>query len=745
MTELSNRALFLALGVILTTVRPPMAQQQSIEAARARIQRLVDEITALAKSEVRSEEFYAQYLQRVVAACDGKGGAVWLVGQKNADGKNELQLASEVDLASSLFQSDEQQRGVLLRAVTEVVQTKKPLVLSAESRAGEKPDQQPGSLEAQLAQMGAGKPEQGKDSPSPNRTPYPFVHVPLLLKDQILGVLQVWLQPYVARDNYAEFATFLAQLAAHVETYFQSRQVGNLVMEGQRLQHLLKYSTDISGSLDPLEVCRLASNYARDLLGSERCAVLRLRGSGWEMMAISGQEVVERRSSMVKTITAFVDGHTPRIPMPMPVTEGQPPQFGPWVIALSKKELLALTEAGTVAPPERSIVIHPHGPTDAADVAYFENSQVGSALIVQILDGEKVVIGALLAESTTEGAFDPQAGSKAAPSSHKLGEWLATSTGKAMRGAMDYQELPGLFATRRLRELKRALTGTRRAWNTFKLIFWLALIGGVLLFPWMEEVESDCTLVPKKRVKIVPEVSGRVERVFVREGDVVKKGQELAKLDTRQLDAELENVRKQKLGSTLEAQAERGLGTEAKAQIAEKRAEGYGIVEAKLQADILAATLRSPMDGVVMTKDIELTQGLYLQAGGDFAVVGSTDAWDMLVHLNEKQIGRVEELQAEKKNVPVDFILYSHNTYELKAAFKDRRQLSQLAYPHERESAMKENAFILTLPDVEMPAEIRAALRPDLTGRASIKLGRNPLVMIWGRSIAKWVRLKWVW
>ena len=162
-------------------------------------------------------------------------------------------------------------------------------------------------------------------------------------------------------------------------------------------------------------------------------------------------------------------------------------------------------------------------------------------------------------------------------------------------------------------------------------------------------------------------------------------------------------------------------------------------------ADIQAATLRSPIDGVVMTKDIELMHGLYLQAGGDFAIVGSTDAWDMLVHLNEKQIGRVEALQKDKKTVPVDFILYSHNRHELQAPFKDRSQLSQLAYPHERESAVKENAFILTLPNVEMPTEIRSALRPDLTGRASIKLGRKPLVFIWGRSIAQWVRLKWVW
>ena len=51
-----------------------MAQEQTIEAARNRIQRLVDEIVALTKRDLRSEEFFQEYLNRVVQACDGKGG-----------------------------------------------------------------------------------------------------------------------------------------------------------------------------------------------------------------------------------------------------------------------------------------------------------------------------------------------------------------------------------------------------------------------------------------------------------------------------------------------------------------------------------------------------------------------------------------------------------------------------------------------------------------------------------------------
>jgi hypothetical protein len=155
--------------------------------------------------------------------------------------------------------------------------------------------------------------------------------------------------------------------------------------------------------------------------------------------------------------------------------------------------------------------------------------------------------------------------------------------------------------------------------------------------------------------------------------------------------------------------------------------------------------MRAPIDGLLLTKDIELQQGVYLTAGADFAVVGTTDAWDLQVHVPEKEIGKVEKLFQEHGAVDVRFILYTHNQYELTGQWKDRSQLSQIAYPHERESAVKENAFILTLPNVDAPPDVRRAFRPDLTGRASIPLGRRPVIYSWARGLTQWVRLKWIW
>ena len=712
-----------------------MSQPQSVEAARVRIQRLVDEISTLSKAEIRSEEYYQQFLTRAVAACDGRGGAVWLVGQRTAEGKSEFQLAAAVELESSLFQSDEQQRTLLLRSLAEVVQTKKPYVVPAESSGAA-----PGSVQAQLAQM---QPASG--APAANKAPYPFVQVPLFLKDQVLGVLQVWLQPYVTRENYAEFATFLTQIATHAEQHFLSRRMGTMVVENQRLQHLLKFVADITGTLDPLEVGRLTVNYGRDLLTCDRCAILRLRGGRWEPLSISGQEVVEKKGTMVKTITAFVNGHTPKEPIPFIPEGATAPDRKPWVMSLTKKELLALMEKSESVSNERALALQPHGDTQAVDAAFFESSQVDSLLLAQVLDPDKNVIGALLAESTAPDFFSGSPGAKETPGSHRLAEWIATNAGRALRAALDYRELPMLFATQRLRTVKRGVTGSHRARYLFKLIFWLALLGGILLFPWMEEVESDCTLVPKQRVKVVPEVPGRVEKVFAREGQKLKAGDPIAKLETSALETELAHTREESLAAIAEVQKYRGLNDAASEQIAQTKVRVAEEGIKRLERDIVAATMRSPIDGRLLTKDIELLHGVFLTAGADFAIVGTADAWDLQVHVPEKQIGKVEKLFREQGSVEVRYILYTHNHHELRGTLKDRSQVSQIAYPHERESAVKENAFIVTLPDVHAPPEVSRGFRPDLTGRASIQLGRRPVILMWASGIAQWARLKWVW
>lgn len=700
-----------------------MSQEQSIDAARLRIQRLVDEIAQLSKKELRSEEYFREFLARVVQACDAKGGAVWLVGQRGQDGKSSFELAAQVEFESSLFQTDESQRAVILKMLTDTVAEKKPHVLPP---AHQQPKPAPGSLEAQLAQI---QPQQTPQSP--NRTTYPFLHVPLYLKEQVLGVLQVWMQPYVVPAHYQEFATFLSSLATHVEQHLQGRRLGNLVVEVNRLQHVLKFSNDLAGTLDPLEAARLGANYGRDLIGCERCSVLSWRGGRWQVLAISGQEVVEKKSSMVKAMAAFVGAHA--------LSE---------TVLLSKKELLARAEAlpsenGDLPPPaeggEKALALRR---TDEIDLAYFELSHVVSAAVAPMLNADKELVGALFAESTAEGFFDAAAGSKELAQSQRLTEFLAAHLGRVIVAAQDYQSLPFLAVTRRMRDAQLAVTGPHRRRVLIKAGVIAAIIVGILLYPKMDTIEGNCGLQPMERSAVVPEVPGRIEKVYVREGSRVQKGDPIAQLDKFRFETELAKLAQDKLRLENEAKRLSGQGDEASAQIALMEARSADQQEKLLRADLAATTLRAPLDGRVLTKDIELRVGEFIQPGSPFAEIAGLERWEVQAEVPEKKIGTIGgRFPAGKEPTPVDlsFILYSQSAYTFRTQIKHRDQLSAVAYPRENE-----NVFIITVQDVSVPASMKEALRPGLTGRAKVELGRKPLVLIWGRKIANWVRLKWI-
>ena len=108
-----------------------MSQEPSIEAARSRIQRLVDEIAALSKKEIPTEEFLQQFLVRVVQACDGKGGGVWLVAAANGRGKRRVSTRSRQWSSNRRFsRATSSSAAHLLKVLSEVVQTREPMVFA---------------------------------------------------------------------------------------------------------------------------------------------------------------------------------------------------------------------------------------------------------------------------------------------------------------------------------------------------------------------------------------------------------------------------------------------------------------------------------------------------------------------------------------------------------------------------------------------------------------------------------------
>ena len=377
--------------------------------------------------------------------------------------------------------------------------------------------------------------------------------------------------------------------------------------------------------------------------------------------------------------------------------------------------------------------------TDDIDLGYFELSHVISAAIAPMLNDEKQLVGAYFAESTAEGFFDGPAATKELAASTRLTEWIAGHTGKTIRAAEDYHSLPFLKVTKHLRDTRRRLTGHERRRTLMGWGIAAAIVLAISLFPKMDRLDGDCALIPMHRTAIVPEIPGRIERVLVREGDRVKAGDPIAQLDTRKLQTELETNAQEKRRLNAEAERYRGLGDEAAANVAFLQARVAEGNEKKLNADIEAATLRTHIDGVVVTKDLELHVNEYLQPGTPFAEVAALDAWEAQIDVTEKKIGRVEKRLAEGTPIDVSFILYSQSAHTFHGQLVKHEQISAQAIARD-----KENVFLVTLKNLDIPTELSSALRPGLTGRGKIELGRKPLLYLWTSRVWAWLEMRMI-
>jgi hypothetical protein len=456
---------------------------------------------------------------------------------------------------------------------------------------------------------------------------------------------------------------------------------------------------DVTGQLDTKQAARLAAAHARELLGINRVSILIQEGDRWRVAGVSGQAQVDERSD--------------------PVT---------------RMIKLASTEAREHA----WVIIRGEGPAPVG--WYFEDTQMQSAVLIPLRDGpEGRAIGTMLCESIESATFgsagmpgDPR------PPALALAQWLADLAGKSLCAALVHQSLPlGTTLAKLGRWRTEAMATHKRRWWTWTMAFGLLLLAG-FFWPLTAKIEGDCTLLPRKRALITAEAAGRVEEVLVREGDRVKKDQAIATLDTRRLQAELESTVQARKRLEAEAERQRGQGKEALARIATLEAQSTAEMEKRLNLEINLAQMRAPIDGVVMTKDIHLRTGTFLQAGEALAEVATIDGWDLRIDVPEADIAEVEEALETKAPREVRYLLYTQSARELSASLKDKSQISPAL-----QAGKDGGVFSITLPEVALPEELLPLMRPGLTGRAKIELENRAAGSVLLRKFTRWLRMHW--
>jgi RND family efflux transporter MFP subunit len=230
-----------------------------------------------------------------------------------------------------------------------------------------------------------------------------------------------------------------------------------------------------------------------------------------------------------------------------------------------------------------------------------------------------------------------------------------------------------------------------------------AEIGAVTL---VSASQQDVTLVAtgyvysRKKATIAPKVNGRIAKLYVDEGDIVKEGQLLAELDVADAQAQLAQVKADIAASrarveraradlidaeTKQAREEKllasGAGTKAATDDAKTHAAALKAQLAAAEADVAASQsrhqaasvsvdntkIRAPFDGTVIRKLAEVGEVATIAGAGIFTIASLTDL-EVQADVSESQLSKV------KVGTPAEILLDAFPDRSFVAETKEIRQ-----------------------------------------------------------------------
>jgi len=197
------------------------------------------------------------------------------------------------------------------------------------------------------------------------------------------------------------------------------------------------------------------------------------------------------------------------------------------------------------------------------------------------------------------------------------------------------------------------------------------------------KVSATGNLQPTNQVEVGSELSGIVNQVFVDDNDQVKKGQELARLDTSKLLDAVAKSRANLVAAEAQVLQTQATAAEARAALARyqqvselsggkvpsknemdiaeatlKRAEANeasahaSVTQARAnlqsdETDLAKASIRSPINGVVLTRQVEpgQTVAASFQAPVLFTLAEDLAKMELQVDVDEADVGQVKERQ----------------------------------------------------------------------------------------------------
>jgi hypothetical protein len=496
----------------------------SIEETRRQIQRLFEEVARLSELDLLPPDYFGEFLKRVLAALAAPAGAVWM-----RTPQGNLQLQYQVNLEKlKLGRSAEAQQAhqELLRLA---FQQPRPLHLPPQSFAGQ--------------------PENGQAAPG-NPTDFILLLVPIQVENQVDGLLEVWQNPDrnpAAVNGFLSFMTEMCQLASR---YLRNRLMRQMAGQQALWTQLEAFSRTVHGSLNPVEVAYLIANEGRRLVDCDRISIGVRYARKCKVEAVSGADVVERRSNLVQLMRALFDrviAWGEKLVYSGTKDEGLPPDV---MKALDEY----LTESNS-----KLLVVLPLKDERDKDT----NRKPRSALMME--------------------CFEPQATPEQLVARLEV---VGKHAAPALYNAVEHRRIPMRFLWVPLAKVQEGLGGKARAIMAAVLAGLLALAAVMYFVPYQLKMDSTGKLLPEERLNIYSPGKGYIDDIAIQPGADVRPGDKLVRLSDfdlakqfMDLDGDIEGA--QKALSLVQGQLAAGAQGQQLTDLRLKRAEYENAISAK--------------------------------------------------------------------------------------------------------------------------------------------------------------------
>ncbi len=589
----------------MATNQDPKVDVNLIEQAKRQVNRLAEEIAQLSEMELGPGEYYGEFLQRVLAAIAAPAGAVWV-----RTNQGNLQLQYQIRMREVGIEAVENGREIHGELLRQVVMKGQPAML--------------------MPQSGLGASADGKAAPG-NPTNYVCLLAPILVEKQVAGLVEVWQDPNRGQDAQRGFLQFMVRMAALAANYTRNHQLRQMSSQQQVWTQLETFTRNLHASLNTTEVAYHIANEGRRLVECDRISIAVREGGSAVVRAISGADIIEKRSNLVVLMRKLFDA----------------------VLEWDEKLVYSGQKDETLPPKVLKALDEYLGES---------NSKL---LIVQPLrderekESKKPPRSAVMME-----CFEPEISPEQLTARMDVVAKHATS---ALYNAAEYRSIPFRFVWLPLAKVQEGLGGKTKAIIALVTFAVVLLIMAMILVPYPLKLEANGALVPKDRRAIYAPENGIIVGFAknVKPGARVAKGQRLIKLYSPDLWRRIQTLRAEIQAAKENIQTLEGLegteqaNTETRLKIQEAQAtltfKQNELINLKRHINADASTgvgefwVLAPMNGIILTSDFRekllkrhVTPADPLLRIGDATKVNQNPKkWEAELKISQKHIGQV--------------------------------------------------------------------------------------------------------